>query len=403
MALESERMPCNSCLDLVDITDFSLPYTVTTCGCGREIKLRRTGKNGIGFRIEKGDQLVISSEALRIAVNPLRGSGEFSPSGISWFAEQVFGASLATMRARENMGEVVQGLIDTQEHKLKQSLLLNDIDFDEDNAGELIAAIVDKDPKSIEWWDFSSSVLYSIAADAIKDGKAAETAWAIAVAERFRVIALFREHFEEVVLMGNSARKLVELLEVWDANRDNGNEEFWQATLASHSYAISQLFAVPVSLIKTKAYVGGQTLEHSDARLLDFMLSGTVSSDAIFLEIKTPVTTLLGKKYRKNAFPPSSDLGGSVVQVSDYFHTFRENLLHLTKNGQPQLTAFNSKLVVLIGNYQAELTDSKKRSSFELFRGALRGIEIVTFDEFFRKVENLAKLFNLVRRNPNNS
>jgi hypothetical protein len=33
-----------------------------------------------------------------------------------------------------------------------------------------------------------------------------------------------------------------------------------------------------------------------------------------------------------------------------------------------------------------------------LFRGSLNGIEIVTFDEFFRKVENLAKLFNLVRK-----
>jgi hypothetical protein len=36
--------------------------------------------------------------------------------------------------------------------------------------------------------------------------------------------------------------------------------------------------------------------------------------------------------------------------------------------------------------------------SFELFRGSLAGTDVITFDEFFRKVEHLAKLFNLVRK-----
>ncbi len=87
-----------------------------------------------------------------------------------------------------------------------------------------------------------------------------------------------------------------------------------------------------------------------------------------------------------------------MVQVSDYCQSFRENVLSLTKDLGRQITTFNSKRVVLIGNYERELTDPKKRASFELFRGSLSGVEIVTFDEFFRKVENLAKLFNLVRK-----
>jgi hypothetical protein len=73
-------------------------------------------------------------------------------------------------------------------------------------------------------------------------------------------------------------------------------------------------------------------------------------------------------------------------------------VLSLTKSLGRGLTAFNSKRVVLIGNYERELTDPKKRASFELFRGSLNGVEIVTFDEFFREAENLDKLFNLVRR-----
>jgi hypothetical protein len=35
--------------------------------------------------------------------------------------------------------------------------------------------------------------------------------------------------------------------------------------------------------------------------------------------------------------------------------------------------------------------------SFELFRTSLAGVDVITFDEFFRKIEHLAKLFNLVR------
>jgi hypothetical protein len=51
-----------------------------------------------------------------------------------------------------------------------------------------------------------------------------------------------------------------------------------------------------------------------------------------------------------------------------------------------------------MGNYERELTAPKLRSSFELFRSSLAGVEIVTFDEFFRKVEQLANLFNLGRK-----
>jgi hypothetical protein len=128
------------------------------------------------------------------------------------------------------------------------------------------------------------------------------------------------------------------------------------------------------------------------------MLSGTLSEDAILLEIKTPTTRLLGPQYRTNVFPPSADLGGAVVQVSDYCQTFRENIQALTRELGRPLTAFNPKRVVLIGDRERELDHAEKRASFELFRGSLSGVEIVTFDEFFKKVENLAKLFSLVRK-----
>jgi hypothetical protein len=93
--------------------------------------------------------------------------------------------------------------------------------------------------------------------------------------------------------VGQSARRLIELIQIWDANKENGKEGFWQITLSNHAYAISQLFSVPVTLIQGRAYVGGMSLEGKDARFLDFMFSGGTANDAILVEIKTPITKLL--------------------------------------------------------------------------------------------------------------
>ena len=63
-----------------------------------------------------------------------------------------------------------------------------------------------------------------------------------------------------------------------------------------------------------------------------------------------------------------------------------------------ELNAFNPRRIILIGNYEKQLKDAKKKTSFELFRTSLADVDIVTFDEFFEKIEHLAKLFNLVRQ-----
>jgi hypothetical protein len=53
------------------------------------------------------------------------------------------------------------------------------------------------------------------------------------------------------------------------------------AGAARHSFAFTQLFSVPVTLIEGKAYVGGQGIDRGDARFVDFLFSGASASDAI--------------------------------------------------------------------------------------------------------------------------
>jgi|SRR5215211_1260724 len=103
------------------------------------------------------------------------------------------------------------------------------------------------------------------------------------------------------------------------------------------------------------------------------------------------------ERYRELACQrDDANLAAAHVQVNDYCHSLRENVL-LKRGAGVELNTFNPRRVVIIGNYETELTDSRRKASFELFRTSLAGVDIITFDEFFRKLEHLAKLFNLVR------
>lgn len=388
-------MACEACKKLKDIADLSRPYVVRTCKtCGRKIKLRTPGAHGIGFKINEGDQFIMPAEFLTMSANPLKGTGQFTSYGLSWFAEMVFGVDLAKKDSRKDFPASLRAIMESNENFFKGAKYLEGLDLHALANEEEVFKRINANQKTVEWFGYMAAGFCFMALMAIEEGNASDAAWATASAERFRALAIFKSNFEEVVFMGHSSRRLVELIRTWDANKENDDEGYWQVKLGEHAYAISQLFSVPVTLIQGRAHVGGMSVDGKDARFLDFMFSGGNANDAILVEIKTPKTRLLGSRYRKNVFPPSKDLGGAVVQVNDYCHTLRENIRLTEKAG---VNTFNPRRVVIIGNYENELTDTRKKASFELFRTSLAGVDVITFDEFFKKVEHLAKLFNLVR------
>jgi len=52
-------------------------------------------------------------------------------------------------------------------------------------------------------------------------------------------------------------------LAIWNKNKENSNEEFWQKTLEENSFVLSQIFAYPIIVVKGKAYVGGKTISNT--------------------------------------------------------------------------------------------------------------------------------------------
>jgi hypothetical protein len=88
------------------------------------------------------------------------------------------------------------------------------------------------------------------------------------------------------------------------------------------------------------------------------------------------------------------------MQVLDFRKTLAESFRSLNRDGKHDLHVFAPKCVVLVGNGAKELSTQAKRTAFELFRSDSSMVEVVTYDELFRKLEVLATLFSLVRKTP---
>ena len=179
------------------------------------------------------------------------------------------------------------------------------------------------------------------------------------------------------------------ILDVWSRNATNPNEDFWQEELAKHSFVLSFLFAYPIIVIREKAYVGGKEYDNRHGNLVDFLARVPTSRNAVLIEIKTPVTPLLGTQYRQDVFPPSTELIGAVSQVIHY----KESLL-----GDPQvrqtadLSLSEPRCLIIAGSGQTELVDDSRKKAFERFRERLVGVHIVTFDEVLHRIEDLDAL-----------
>jgi antiviral defense system Shedu protein SduA len=391
---------CNRCDSIEDVSDVDGPYTVRTCdGCGREIKYRVFGKHGIGLVIPAGHQPVIPANFLQISANPLKSTGHLTRSGVAWFAEHVFLENIPTNP--DHFKPFLDKLIEQLDQYLRSSTVFEGFDFDDPSRSETIFNRAAENKNGAEWYAYVAALLFTLAKEAIAANNAVGAASAMAGAERFRSLWIFKVNFEEVVWMGQSAKKLTDVLALWRANQANADEEFWQIKLQEASYVFSQLFSVPLTFIQDKAYVGGQQIDGKSSRLVDFLFSGGATGEAMLIEIKTPVTGLLQRtKYRSNVYAPDTELSGSVIQAADYRYSITRDLQSITQSRKMDISTFNPKVVIIIGNYGSELDTEEKRRSFELYRSSLSNIEIVTFDELFRKMEHLAKLFNLVKSEP---
>lgn len=179
---------------------------------------------------------------------------------------------------------------------------------------------------------------------------------------------------------------------VWQKNRENASEEFWQVLLQKCPAVLAQAFPQSMFQLGSKCYVGGKSYNNKGGNLVDFLYASRSTNNVVLIEIKTPKTKLLGKKYRDNVYSMSDELCGSLVQVLNYkdeitkkYHTIRGDE---DVDSKP-FSVFNPKCLVLIGSMELEFTNSTQLKSLELFRNNSSNVEIITYDELFQKAQDV--------------
>lgn len=393
--LQTSEARCRECADVIERRD--VPHVIRPCpACGRDLHIAEPGAHGIGVQVRKGDRFSIPAGWLTFSFDPTKARGTFSREGMDWFAQNLY---FERAPKRETIREYLEGEVARVDELIAKSPLTKGLDLESETGMAQAISALSADRNAPEYWTVASGMFLSVACDAMKSGEADEALWAAVMGERFRAMQIFKDFIADTLFMGHSARRLVDIMEVWSSNKNNNDEEFWQIQFKEHSYVISQIFAAPLVLIQDKAYVGGMQIGRNDARFVDYLFSVESSSDGVLVEIKTPGMKLLAaRRYRTSVYAPSSELAGAVVQALDYRRQYTQNVSTLIDALPPKIEAIAPRVVIIAGNISSEFTGSAQRTSFELFRRNQRDVEIVTYDELFRKVEHLAALFNLVRR-----
>lgn len=181
-------------------------------------------------------------------------------------------------------------------------------------------------------------------------------------------------------------------LAVWNENKGNSSEEFWQKTLSKFSFVLSQIFSFPVIILKDKAYVGGKGIDNSRGNLVDFLVANKLTRNAALIEIKTPDTPIVTEKYRGDIHSISKEVVGAVMQVTNYRDSLLKQYNTLTSGSTGEFDAFDPQCLVIVGSMQNEKMSRLQRKSFELFRNGLKDVRVITYDELFAKVQILIDL-----------
>jgi len=121
-------------------------------------------------------------------------------------------------------------------------------------------------------------------------------------------------------------------LKEWKANRDVSKEEFWQTLFAKNAFVLLAAFCLPGDPHQ------GQGLpwrkgpdEYRRSRLLIFCAKLESTGAAAMVEIKTPMTPLLGSELSGRFIPISNDLAGAISQALKYRSSLMENIQNLQR------------------------------------------------------------------------
>jgi hypothetical protein len=203
------------------------------------------------------------------------------------------------------------------------------------------------------------------------------------------------DNFDKVISVV-SLVKIKNVLQIWNSNKNNPDEEYWKNIFKKYTWILSQVFACPYIFIGDEYYFGGKRGNNKGGVYGDFLYKNKLTGNVAFIEIKTPETSLIGKQYRgendnhnNTVYSMSNEMTGGINQVLNQRGVFKQKQDSLEESDTRIL---NSKCILIAGKV-SDLKDGEKRS-FDLFRNNVKDGEIISYDELFGRIGKLLEVFN---------
>jgi len=196
--------------------------------------------------------------------------------------------------------------------------------------------------------------------------------------------------------------KFLSAIDFIRGNMDNDCESDWENFFIVNPWLFQFVFSFPVYYLQDETYVGGKSTKGRQGQggvATDFLLKNAANNSFAVVEIKPPTAALVGKQYRGDSaggentcYVMSSDLTGALVQLENQgrvaVKSFAENL----GDDFPELNTLAPVGILIIGDKKG-LGEEQERS-FNLFRKAVSGSIILTYDELLAKLVILKGIYD---------
>ncbi|GAB3880731.1 hypothetical protein GCM10027612_08760 [Microbispora bryophytorum subsp. camponoti] len=384
---------CAVCNQLIEAP--SQPHAKGSCNnCGRDF-YRLAGPNGL--EAKQGEQIVFPAGTLSLSLDPNEGNGRLLRPGFTWLIQHLVTESAPNKPT--DVRSALEKYNSLASHILKASSMLSDFNLETEEGAEAAIERLGMQQHLVEWWAMAMGTFAALTEEHLNSGKTEEAVWAMSQTEVCRSVLFFMRSIEPLAWRGyNSAglETLEKVLKIWQDERSNKSENFWQETLTDNSLVLSQVFHAPLVLSEGQAYIGGKRLDGTGGKEVDFLLTNAVLGTGVIIEIKTPASRLLGTRYREDVYGPSAELSGAIAQALRYRETLTRHYKDLRAE-DPRWESVDPLCAVIAGDATKQLDSRAKRESFELYRRSLKNVEILTYDELFAKVEHLVSAMRLGR------
>jgi len=201
-------------------------------------------------------------------------------------------------------------------------------------------------------------------------------------------------NFENLDRVLNFA-KIDKAIDIFEANMDNNDENFWQSFFQEHAWILQQVFSYPVLCLQGETYVGGKNTNGRGGQggvATDFLFKDNSNGCFLVAEIKTPLTKLItdgvyrggaGSELRNEVYNIKTELSGGIIQLENQIYTAVENFKTQIGEDFSELNLINPKGALIIGN--KTILNPEQQKTLNLFRKALGKNIVYTFDGRYPK------------------